>query len=285
MIIDCHCHAGKGDILSGPWNTNAPIEPYLRRAFRAGIDKTVVFAPLHSDYAKANEEVARIVERYGGRLIGFAFIHARSDAGRIFSMVERAVTRWGFRGIKMHGYDAMPTREVCDAARTFHLPLLVDVVGKAEIVELLATEYRDVNFIIPHFGSFKDDWQAQQRVVDQLVRYSNVYADTSGVRRFDYIVQAVRRAGPHKVLFGSDGPWLHPGVELYKIRMLRLPVECEKLILGGNAARLILSPHVGRRQTAASISLQLAKYDKRDASRLVRRARMTTLGERRTHHY
>jgi hypothetical protein len=25
MIIDCHCHSGKGDLLTGPWDTDAPI--------------------------------------------------------------------------------------------------------------------------------------------------------------------------------------------------------------------------------------------------------------------
>ena len=36
MIIDCHCHAGKGDGLTGPWDTAAPLDKYLRRAARAG---------------------------------------------------------------------------------------------------------------------------------------------------------------------------------------------------------------------------------------------------------
>lgn len=119
------------------------------------------------------------------------------------------------------------------------MPVLVDVAGRAEIIEMIAPEYRDVNFVVPHLGSFADDWRAQQMVVDQLVRHPNVYADTSGVRRFDYIVAAVKRAGPRKVLFGSDGPWLHPGVELYKIRMLLLRREEEELITGKNAARLL----------------------------------------------
>jgi hypothetical protein len=85
-----------------------------------------------------------------------------------------------------------------------------------------------------------------QQVVDQIVRHPNVYTDTSSVREFDYIVQAVRRAGPHKVLFGSDGPWLHPGVEIHKIRLLRLPAAQEALILGGNILRLMRRALVGR---------------------------------------
>ena len=94
--------------------------------------------------------------------------------------------------------------------------------------------------------SFADDWRAHQQVVDQLVHHPNVYGDTSGVRRFDYIVQAVGRAGPHKVLFGSDGPWLHPGVEIEKIRLLGLPRKQEDLILGGNAVRLLTRVRTGR---------------------------------------
>jgi len=140
----------------------------------------------------------------------------------------------------------MPTREVCETARAFRLPLLIDVAGKPSVIEMLAPEYRDVNFVVPHLGSFADDWRAHQQVVDQLVHHPNVYGDTSGVRRFDYIVQAVERAGPHKVLFGSDGPWLHPGVEIEKIRLLRLPRQQENLILGGNAVRLLRRVGIGR---------------------------------------
>jgi predicted TIM-barrel fold metal-dependent hydrolase len=246
MVIDCHCHAGKGDHMTAPWNTDAPIEPYLRRARAAGIDRTVVFAPFHSDYSEANRQVARIVAKYPDRLTGFAFVHAVNDAGRIFQMVERATKLWRFRGIKLHGYEAMPTREVCEAARAFRLPLLADVVGRAEVVDMLAPQYPDVVFIIPHLGSFADDWRAHQRVIEQLVRYPNVYTDTSAVRRFDYIVEAVKRAGAHKVLFGSDGPWLHPGVELHKIRLLGLSPQKEALILGGNALRLLRRARVGR---------------------------------------
>jgi predicted TIM-barrel fold metal-dependent hydrolase len=239
MIIDCHCHAGRGDRMTAPWNTDAPIETYLRRARAAGIDRTVVFAPFHGDYAAANAEVARIVARHPRRLIGFAFVHPRRDAGRIFDMVRRAVVRYGFRGIKVHGYDALPTREVCETAKAFNLPLLVDVIDQASVVEMLAPQYPSVNFIIAHLGSFRDDWKAQQQVVDQLARYPNVYADTSGVRRFDYIVEAIRRAGARKLLFGSDGPWLHPGLELHKVRLLHLAPRAEAAVLGGNVLRLL----------------------------------------------
>jgi predicted TIM-barrel fold metal-dependent hydrolase len=239
VIIDCHCHAGKGDLLTAPWNTEADLGPYLRRARAAGIDKTIVFPAFHTDNLRANLELAKIVARHRRRLIGFAFVHSIRDSGHIYSMAKRAVMRWGFRGIKVHGFEAMPTREVCEAARLLRVPLLVDVAGRTHATEMFASQYPDVNFIIPHLGSFAGDWKAHQQTIDQLVRYPNVYADTSSVRHYDYIVQAVKRAGPRKVLFGSDGPWLHPGVEIEKIRLLGLPKEQEGLILGGNILRLI----------------------------------------------
>ena len=121
-------------------------------------------------------------------------------------------------------------------------------MGEVSIVELLATEYPDVAFIIPHLGSFADDWRAQLALIDHLVRHPNVYTDTSGVRRFDLLEQAVRRAGARKVLFGSDGPWLHPGVELAKVHALDLPAEDERLVLGGNLLRLIARRRPTRRR-------------------------------------
>lgn len=239
MIVDCHCHAGKGDGLTGPWDTAAPLHAYLRRAAVAGIDRTVLFAAFHSDYRVANHEVARIVRSRPDRFFGFAFINPVRDRGRVAALVREAVAGYGFRGIKVHRYDARITREVCEVARAYALPVLYDVMGEVSAVELLATEYPDVRFIIPHLGSFADDWRAQLAMIDPLVRHPNIYTDTSGIRRFDLLAMAARRAGADKILFGSDGPYLHPGLELAKVRALRLPPIEEEKVLSGNLLRLL----------------------------------------------
>ncbi len=246
MIVDAHCHAGHGDGLTGPWDTAAPIHRYLRRCARAGIGRSVVFAAFHSDYAQANREVARLVAARPGRLYGFAFVHAVRDRGRVHAMVHTAVHEYGFVGIKVHRHDARITREVCEAAREFGLPVLYDIAGEVSALELLAQEYPEVDFIIPHLGSFADDWSAQLALIDPLVRHANIHADSSGVRRFDLLEQAVRRAGPRKLLFGSDGPWLHPALELAKLRLLQLPPAAEALVLGGNFLRLTARVKAGR---------------------------------------
>jgi uncharacterized protein len=239
MIIDCHCHAGKGDGLTGPWDTAAPLEKYLRWAGKAGIQRTAIFAAFHSDYAVANREVARIVASRPDRFYGLAFVHAARDRGRVHELVQVAVQQYGFVGIKVHRYDARLSREVCDVARAFAIPVLYDPIGEVSIVELIAQEYPDVSFIIPHMGSFSDDWRAQHALIDYLVRHPNIYTDTSGVRRFELLEQAVQRAGARKILFGSDGPWLHPGVELAKVHALGLSPADLSLVLAGNFLKLI----------------------------------------------
>jgi uncharacterized protein len=239
LIIDCHCHAGKGNGLTGPWDTDAPLSNYCRWATKAGIQKTVLFSAFHSDYAVANQAVARIVQSNPKRFYGFVFLHGERDRTRALNMVGHFVKNHGFCGIKIHRNDARICREICEAARAYNIPILYDPTGEISTVELIAREYPDVNFIIPHLSSFADDWRAQIAFIDQLVRFPNVYTDTSGVRRFDVLLEAYQRAGAKKILFGTDGPWLHPSVELAKIDALPLNSFEKQQILSGNLLKLI----------------------------------------------
>ena len=61
-MIDAHCHAGHGDGLSGPFDTDASLDRYDVRAREAGVDGTVLLGPaLTSDYRRANREEAALV--------------------------------------------------------------------------------------------------------------------------------------------------------------------------------------------------------------------------------
>jgi len=245
LIIDAHCHYGKGDGFTGPWDTGACIKKYLQRAGEAGISKTVLFAAMHTDYNAANMQVAKLVNKFPHRFYGFVFVHAQRDSSRIESMVAKAVTAYHFCGIKLHRRDARITREVCEAARKFSLPVLYDVMGEASSVELFASEYRDVNFIIPHLGSFADDWHAQMTFIDQLVRHPNVFTDSSGVKRFDLLEAAFHRTGAEKILFGTDGPWMHPVLEVQKIYALKANKTETQQMFSGNFLKLA-HKHSGR---------------------------------------
>jgi predicted TIM-barrel fold metal-dependent hydrolase len=59
----------------------------------------------------------------------------------------------------------------------------------------------------------------------------------------------LRRAGARKSLFGTDGPWLHPAVEIAKIYALNLNPSDQAWVLGGNLLRVL------RRQEQKHVSL------------------------------
>ena len=66
-------------------------------------------------------------------------------------------------------------------------------------------------------------------------------ADLPGVLMLE---MAAQRAGAKKILFGSDGPWLHPGVEMEKVFALHLSPADEALVLGGNFIRAVAASWV-----------------------------------------
>ena len=50
---------------------------------------------------------------------------------------------------------------------------------------------------------------------------------------------AAQELPPEKLIFGSDGPDADSRVELYKIRLLKLPRDHEAKVLSGNLLRLL----------------------------------------------
>ena len=196
----------------------------------------MLFPAFSSDYRSANAGVGRVVSGQPGRFSGYAMVDAARDRGRIRAMVAEAVTGWVRAASRCTGTTPASPGRSARRAWSFALPVLYDVMGEVSAVEMIALEYPQVAFIIPHLGSFADDWRAQRQMIDVLARHPNVYTDTAGVRRFDLLAEALRRAGPGKMLFGTDGPWLHPGVELSKVLAFGLPAGQRHLVLGGELA-------------------------------------------------
>ena len=144
----------------------------------------------------------------------------------------------GFCGIKVHAHDARVTREVAEAARHWGLPVLYDPAGDTATVGdgRPRLSRRRLGGAPPVL--LRRRLEGAVRLRRPAGPAPDLYTDTSGVRYYDLLEDAVRRAGPHKVLFGTDGPFLHPAVELAKVRALPRPPTGVGLVLGGNVLRL-----------------------------------------------
>ena len=236
LIIDAHCHVGRGEALSAPWTTRADPELTLRRMDDAGIDRTVVFPINNPQYQAANAEVAEICRKHPRRLIGFAKHDPQAEAGRIRSMLKHEVESLGLKGLKLH---RLPTREVLDTVAELRIPVLYHP-EKVSNLHMIASEYPGVPFIVAHLGNFgSHDWTEHQAAIDVAKRYPNVYLETSSVVYQRWLEQAAKELGAAKLIFGSDGPELDSRVELYKVRLLKLQPDDEARVLGGNILRLL----------------------------------------------
>jgi predicted TIM-barrel fold metal-dependent hydrolase len=70
-------------------------------------------------------------------------------------------------------------------------------------------------------------------------RYPNIYLDTGASVLTRYLELAVKELGPERVVYGSDEPDVDCRLEIFKVRMLKLPKEQEQMILGNNMLRLL----------------------------------------------
>ncbi|MHC4396345.1 MAG: amidohydrolase family protein [Planctomycetota bacterium] len=241
-VIDAHCHAGKGvnygrdDSKSDPWTTYNDPEWTLRKADEVGIDQTIIFPISNTTYQQANEEIAFYVRRWPDRFIGFAKHDSKTEAGKIRNMLRREVRELGLKGLKLHG---VPTKEMVETAAELSIPILFHPPNVADSLEVVQS-YPQVSFILAHLGSFASrEWREHVRAIEAAKKFPNFYLDTSSVVFFEYLQRAARELPAEKLIFGSDGPLVDSRVELYKVRLLKLPRQKQQLILGGNIQRLL----------------------------------------------
>jgi len=241
MIIDAHVHAGHADGLSRSWETFEDIEVSLKRMDQAGIDRALVLPIGMSNFERYNREVAQIVNRHGERLHGLAKVNQQEDAGQVAKLLAEAFDKLGLVGLKLHGH---PNREIMDVMDRYRKPVLADVRGEVYGLRYVAESYPHVPIIVAHMGKFCST-ETPVRVMTMWLakRYPNVYFDTSSVMDHESLELAVAEGLSHKMIFGSDGPGCHCGVELKRVQCLDLTDEQREQVLWANVAGLIGREH------------------------------------------
>ena len=260
MIIDSHVHVKGGDV----YRREFPAEYIIRTMNEAGIDKSVVHS-ICLPPRESNDLTFREVRKYPDRLIGFAHaLPLPETLKESITDLERAVNDLGFRGVKIHfgevgGRCSMDlVSPIIEKAVNLDVPCLIDSAGNLDLIREIVKAHPDAKIILAHLGNVRNE-----KLIDQVLEVAkanrNVYLDTSYVRFTWKIADAVERVGAEKVIFGSDGPLIHPLCELAKVKVLKYlagaettmggtrPItvlkewreEYEDLILWKNIARLI----------------------------------------------
>jgi predicted TIM-barrel fold metal-dependent hydrolase len=236
-VIDCHVHAGHAPALTDPWTTIADPAAILRRMDEAGIDKACIFPISNRTYEAANQEIAEICKRYPGRFIGFAKHDSNTEKGRIREMLLHECRDLGLRGLKMHSPG--PTPESLDVVAELGIPILYHPARVAAF-EKIAPAYPGVDLILAHLGSdMTIDYRESLAAIEMAKQYPNVYLDTSTVVITRYLERAIAELPAEKLVYGTDEPEVDTRLEIFKIRVLKLPKQKEEMILGGNMLRLL----------------------------------------------
>lgn len=246
MIIDAHAH-----LSDTPFGST---EGYLDLLQQSHIERGVVCAGGMLDVRKMNDFVFgaktparlpsnRYVERAlrsSPALAGVAFVDPY-DPGAAAELTR--CLDLGFRGLFLspliHPFSFTDARvvELCVLCGERDLPVVSHNgwrpgANTADFAALARKAPR-ARFLLEHMGAPPADVEAR----DAATELPNFYLETS-LGSYLHIVETLRTAGASKIVFGSEYPLSHPGVELAKI--LHLPVSEREmdLLLGGNAIDL-----------------------------------------------
>ncbi|MBS7642623.1 MAG: amidohydrolase family protein [Candidatus Bathyarchaeia archaeon] len=243
LIIDAHMHIEYED----------PDLIYTME-IEAGVDRAIIWS-IWNPSRESNDLTLKAYEKHPGFFIPFGHVRPSDPYWRM--ELKRIVEDLGWRGLKLHlgeftvghvqrisdlsyryfrGVDVEALFEVVGEAQDYGLVVVVDVSGRYDIAEELVKQFKKRPIIIPHLGG---DSRLLESFCKLARSYEHVYLDTSFIHVYRILSEAVVLAGADKLIWGSDGYWMHPLVEFTKIRVLKLKKEDEEKILGGNISKIL----------------------------------------------
>jgi uncharacterized protein len=240
MVIDFHNHLGID--LGAELAQNA--DELLSRMDEAAIERAVVFPfPGCPSLAEGNSVVRAGTARHPDRFIPFLGFNPREHYGKSETEIAKYLTENGARGViidpAMHHFSVRHTivDPLMAACAILCVPIVVHLVGHGQddcspLVEL-AARYPKVNVVVSPLV-YCPGWQAL------ATAQANLYTDTAKLMHPQHIVQLVTVLGVHRVLFGSETPYMCPLVEREKLRYTSLASEMLEQVLHGNAERLLM---------------------------------------------
>lgn len=265
--IDVHAHYGRYfrsgmSPLCNEFMSGDACEVSIRSK-AASIEWTIV-SPLTAllprgggDAAAGNVEAEKVVAETAG-LLQYVVIDPR-NAGT-FEQAREMLRNPRCVGIKIHPEEhCYPISE--HGAEIFEFAASVKAVVLTHSSEQnslaadfvpFANEFPDVKLILAHIGCGWDgDMTHQVRAVQQS-RHGNIYADTSSASSITpgLLEWAVKEIGVDRVLFGTDSPLYHAGMQRARIDHGGFTDDEKRAILRDNAVRLFDLERVGEQRAS-----------------------------------
>ncbi|WP_078431238.1 amidohydrolase family protein [Metabacillus halosaccharovorans] len=248
MIIDAHTH------LSNTEYGNT--ETYLKLMKEAGIDEAVAVPGAMLDVRKMTEYITgrskpdnpvpdnlyvEKASKANQQIHGFICLNPHDKD--VLSQLESG-KKQGFKGLKLSplshqfSFASKGVTGLAELCGNYGFPVYSHVVyspgaSTAKFVQL-AKQFPKTNFIIGHMGF----GPADQEALEAAAVMKNFYLETS-TGNYLHIQESVKKIGSSKVIFGSEYPLSHPGIELEKVLKLNISDREREEILSQNIKHLL----------------------------------------------
>ncbi|MBM3803864.1 MAG: hypothetical protein FJW26_16300 [Acidimicrobiia bacterium] len=240
-VFDCNAALGRLHNQRVAYDTRDDL---LRMMSESGIAKAVVYNPycLHFGTVEGNQF---LLEAIGGdqRLIAQFVVNFATDE---ISEIDALVRQSGIRSLRVvpatHRYPlvhwiADPWLEwMAQERMALWIPMSMRAEADARDLYETAKRHPKVPVVLAgaHYNSYPVVWPLV-KALDHL------YVDTSRFDLLDGINRLLQRAGPRRILFGSDFPDVDPRPYLHYLRRCGLSNADLEAICGGNLQRLIFA--------------------------------------------
>lgn len=238
-----------------------PIEDYLQKMDRAGIERSLLIAVRAGDINKQGgfeipyADVAAVCREHPDRFSGLAGIDCHRGMQGLYDL-EEAVKEYGFVGAHLypHWCELPPDHakyypyyaKCCE----LDIPIMMQVghnlvysrtrrlpsVARPILLDQVAIDFPDLKLIGIHIGI---PWT--EEMISMCWKHENVYTAGDAYAPKYWPKEYVHYAnsyGRHKVMFGTDWPVIDPERAVREIDELGFRDEAKQLLMRDNALRV-----------------------------------------------
>jgi len=253
LLIDAHGHLGPYAELDIAKEDRCWEDDMLRYMDQCGVATTIcsLHSALNGEVPYGNNEMARIVSKYPGRIAGYTTINPQYGEDETLAELERHLLKGNHKGIKIHpeSSDCPVTsplyRPIWDFAHKHQTPMLSHTwhgsptCAPAMFVQI-AKAFPHMPIIVGHSGGSPEGVMAS---IDVAKQADNIYLDlcTSGMPH-GIIEHMVKSIGADRVLFGTDVCFYDGRAKIGQLAGARISDADKRKIFGENARHLFRLP-------------------------------------------
>jgi hypothetical protein len=229
--------------------TSQSVDELLGSMDALGIEHALAcpLKPISYNLEEANTALAAAIRGYRDRLVGAARIDPWQPAA--VDSLQLAVEDLGLHALFLNPWeehfraDLELLDPLMDIARMHGLPVLVAAgypwLSEALQICTLAQRWPSVPVVMTNGGQINISGLGQADATLAMQKQSNLYIDTAGVYRQDFIEETVEAFGGERVLFASGKPYFDQRYEIKRIVLAKVDERDRIAMQSGSAMHML----------------------------------------------